>query len=73
MMTEEEFFNLYVGCSTEVADQFYPKLKPYGPNPGRGECLRDQGVLYVKLLDRLKEMRVIVLCHRTSLSLCTQS
>lgn len=58
-MTEEEFRQLYLGASEEVADKFYPKVLPDGPNPGRGEYLRDQAVLFAKLVEALKRARVI--------------
>jgi hypothetical protein len=49
-MTEEEFRNVYLTCSAEVADKFYPK----GQTGQRGEYLRDQGVLYALLQEALQ-------------------
>jgi len=69
-MTEDEFAQLWIECSTDVADQFYPRgIWVYftaGRRPRfrrghyRGEYLRDQSVLYSKLIDVLKEKGVIV-------------
>jgi hypothetical protein len=56
-ITEAEFFALWVEESTEVASMFYPGL--LGPDEGRGEYLRDQGVLYSRLLARLEELGIV--------------
>lgn len=55
VVTEETFLLLYNRCSAEVADRFYPK----GRSRRRGEWLRDQGVLAVKLIDELMAAGVI--------------
>jgi hypothetical protein len=53
-MTWEEFRDMFSVCSSQVADEFYPKGKsPAGKR--RGEYLRDQAMLYVKLSQALKE------------------
>lgn len=55
MMTQEEFTELWVGYSSEIADEFYPK----GRSDRRSEYLRDQGILHVKILRALQEKGVI--------------
>ena len=58
MMTEDEFVQLFNEVGGDVADLFYPKNETAAnggaPSPGRGEFLRDLGVLCVGLLARLK-------------------
>lgn len=54
-MTEEEFQTVFIGCSSVIADQFYPK----GQSDRRGEYLRDQGVLYVALTSELRLRGII--------------
>lgn len=48
-MTDQEFRDLWMEASSEVADRFYPK----GETMRRGEYLRDQAVLYVEIVKRL--------------------
>jgi hypothetical protein len=55
-MTENEFTQLWNERSTEVADQFYPKGRS---GSRRGEFLRDQGVLLVKILGDLQESGLV--------------
>lgn len=49
---EQEFQEMFIAASSEVADEFYPK----GVSKRRGEFLRDQAVLFVKLSKRMKEV-----------------
>lgn len=55
-MTEDEFTQLWIKRSSEVADQFYPKGES---GPRRGEFLRDQGVLLVKILPDLQARGIV--------------
>lgn len=48
-MTDQEFRDLWMEASSEVADRFYPK----GETMRRDEYLRDQAVLYVEIVKRL--------------------
>jgi hypothetical protein len=55
-MDVEQFRDIFLLCSTEVADKFYPKgqTDQHGEHlPDRGEYLRDQGYLYVLLTKTL--------------------
>lgn len=64
-MTENEFKAIFLDCSEAVADRFYPKSETahVGGEPSaqgrRGEYLRDQGVLYSKLLSTLIEVGLL--------------
>jgi hypothetical protein len=51
-MTEQEFRDLWVACSGQVADEFHPKGQGAGSET-RGTYLRDQGVLYAYLVKML--------------------
>ena len=57
-MTEDEFIQRFNEVGSDVADLFYPKndtaANGDAPSPGRGEFLRDLGVLCIGLLARLK-------------------
>lgn len=53
-MNEAEFFALWTEHSTDVADKFYPK-----GDYRRGEYLRDQAVLFVKITDALLDAGVL--------------
>ncbi len=55
MMTQKEFSELWIECSSEIADEYYPK----GISDRRGEYLRDQGILHVGILRKLQEKRLI--------------
>lgn len=54
-LTEEEFTAIFVEVSSEVADGVYPK----GVSTRRGEYLRDQAILHVKLLKKLQEKGIV--------------
>lgn len=54
-MTEEEFTRLWIDVSSDVADEFYPK----GISKRRGEYLRDQAILHVKLVQELSDRGLI--------------
>jgi hypothetical protein len=58
-VTEKEFRQVWLMSSTEVADEFYPKVKPEGGNPGRGEFMAFQTILYVRIVDELRKLGVI--------------
>jgi len=49
-MTDQEFRDLWMEASSEVADRFYPWGET---NRRRGEYLRDQAILYVEIVKRL--------------------
>ena len=57
ILTENQFAEIFTEVSETVADEFYPKgqLDGKGRRNRRSEYLRDQGVLYSRLLDALKE------------------
>ena len=58
-VTEEEFRQIWLTSATEVIDKFYPKTSPEGGNPGRGEFMAFQAVLYPKLVDDLRKLGII--------------
>lgn len=55
-MTVEQFTRIWVENSAEVADEFYPEGRR---RSRRGEYLRDQAVLCVKILAALQGEGVI--------------
>ena len=54
-VTEEEFHDLWMNISSGVAGEFYPK----GVSDRRGEYLRDQAVIYIKLRSELRRRGLI--------------